>query len=62
LHNNPLNWNIDGESEDDAGTADGYCLKYLDSKERKQENVQVVETRYRLLARAALEVFELTSD
>jgi hypothetical protein len=54
LHNNPLNWNIDGESEDDAGTADGHCLKYLDSEQRKRENVQVVETG-RLLARPVLE-------
>ncbi|GIK07493.1 hypothetical protein Aspvir_003159 [Aspergillus viridinutans] len=42
LHNNPLNWNIDGESEDDAGTADGHCLKYLDSEEMKRENVQTL--------------------
>ncbi|PKX90890.1 DUF3844 domain-containing protein [Aspergillus novofumigatus IBT 16806] len=42
LHNNPLNWNIDGESEDDAGTADGHCLKYLDSEQRKRENVQTL--------------------
>jgi hypothetical protein len=54
LHNNPLNWNIDGESEDDAETADGHCLKYLDSEQRKRENVQVVETG-RLLARPVLE-------
>lgn len=60
LHDIPLNWNIDGASEDDAGTADGHCLKYFDSDERKPENVQVVENGYRLLARAVLT--ELTCD
>lgn len=53
LHKSPHSWNIDGESGDDAGTADGHCLKYLDSEQRKRENVQVVETG-RLLVRTVL--------
>ncbi|EDP48918.1 hypothetical protein V6Z79_008783 [Aspergillus fumigatus] len=42
LHSNPLNWNIDGESEDDAGTADSHCLKYLDREQGNRENVQTL--------------------
>lgn len=54
LHSNPLNWNIDGESEDDAGTADSHCLKYLDREQGNRENVQVAETG-QLLAQVVLE-------